>query len=357
MSEHAASRESQVVLGCTLPMTADVERISLAHGEGGRLSRKLIQERILPKLRPHDGVTFDDAAVLSLPSHQLAFCTDSFVVWPLFFPGGDIGRLAVCGTVNDLVVRGATPLYLSLALILEEGFPLATLDKILESVVSAAKECGVTVVAGDTKVVPRGAADGIFICTSGVGAIVEPSPPGPAMLRSGDVLLVSNSIGRHGVAILAAREDLAFDPAPRSDCTPLVAPVQALRDAGIEVRAMRDATRGGVAAVLHEWAAESNRTLEVDEQRMPVAAEVRAACELLGLDPLHLANEGAMLVAVPASFAAAARNVLRSVAESSQAEIIGQVADRTNHPVLVRRSLGRVQPLDDPQGAPMPRIC
>jgi len=338
-------------------MSADEERISLAHGEGGRLSRKLIQERILPKLRPRSGVSFEDAAVLPLPSHQLAFCTDCFVVWPLFFPGGDIGRLAVFGTVNDLVVRGAKPLYLSLAFVIEEGFPLATLDKILDSVAAAAQECGVSVVAGDTKVVPRGAADGLFVCTSGVGAMVEPAPPGPTMLQTGDVLLVSNSIGRHGIAILAAREDLEFDPQPRTDCAPLLGPVQALRDAGIEVRAMRDATRGGVAAVLQEWAAESNRTLVVDEQRLPITAEVRAACELLGLAPLHLANEGAMLVAVPAAFAAAAQNALRSVSESSHAEIIGQVSDRANHPVLVRRSLGSAQPLDDPQGAPLPRIC
>jgi hydrogenase expression/formation protein HypE len=338
-------------------MTADVERICLAHGEGGRLSRKLIQERILPKLRPHGAMSFDDAAVLPRPANQLAFSTDSFVVWPLFFPGGDIGRLAICGTVNDLVVRGATPLYISLALIIEEGFPLATLDEILESVAAAAQECGVIVVAGDTKVVPRGAADGLFICTSGVGAMVEPAPLGPGKLQPGHALLVSNFIGRHGVAILAAREDLEFDPPPRSDCAPLLRSAGALRDAGIEVLAMRDATRGGVAAVLHEWAAESKRTLYVDEQALPVTVEVRAACELLGLDPLHLANEGAMLVAVPDSSAEAARNALRAVAESCGAEIIGRVMDRTNHPVLVRRALGREQPLDDPQGAPLPRIC
>lgn len=357
MSKHVASPSSQFAQGCTPPMTADTERICLAHGEGGRLSRKLIQERILPKLRPHSGVDFDDAAVLSLPSNQLAFCTDCFVVLPLFFPGGDIGRLAICGTVNDLAVRGATPLYLSLALIIEEGFPLAMLDAILDSVAAAAQECRVTVVAGDTKVVPRGAADGLFICTSGVGSMAEPAPQGLGQLQPGDALLVSNFIGRHGIAILAAREELEFDPPPRSDCAPLLSPVQALRDAGIEVRAMRDATRGGVAAVLHEWAAESNRTLFVDEQHLPVTADVRAACELLGFDPLHLANEGAMLVAVPDSSADAARNALRAVAESSGAEIIGRVMDRTNHPVLVRRALGREQPLDDPQGAPLPRIC
>lgn len=357
MDKHDSSLPRQFFAGCTLPMPADAERIGLAHGEGGRLSRKLIQERILPKLRPHSGVHFEDAAVLSLPSSQLAFCTDSFVVLPLFFPGGDIGRLAICGAVNDLIVRGATPHSISLALIIEEGFPLAMLDMILDSVAAAAKECRVTVVAGDTKVVPRGAVDGLFICTSGVGAMAEPAPAGPTQLQSGDALLVSNSVGRHGVAILAAREDLRFDPPPRSDCGPLLNPVQALRDAGIEIRAMRDATRGGVAAVLHEWAAESNRTLYVDEQLLPVTAEVRAACELLGLDPLHLANEGAMVVAVPGPSAAAARNALRSVRESSSAELIGHVLERSNHAVLVRRTLGREQPLDDPQGAPLPRIC
>jgi hydrogenase expression/formation protein HypE len=331
--------------------------VTLAHGEGGRLSRRLLQEVILPRLGKRETVSLDDAARLPPLAAQPVFTTDSFVVSPLFFPGGDIGTLAVYGTVNDLVVAGAQPKWLSLALILEEGLPLAVLERVLNSVAGAAKRCGVAVVTGDTKVVPRGAADQLFINTAGLGELLEPAPDGPSAIRSGDELLVSGPIGRHGIAVLAAREQLGFDPPPVSDCGPLLSAANALRTAGIPVRAMRDATRGGLAAVLHEWAAASGCTLSVEESHVPVADDVRGACEVLGLDPLHVACEGTMVIAVPPGWSDAAAVALRQCLESRAAAQIGRAIQRTIAPVTVRRLLGRVQPLEDPAGRLLPRIC
>lgn len=347
---------SQRGIQCAVPVADSTERIVLAHGEGGRLLRRFLRERIAPRFAPDAPWRFDDAATLSDLRGPLAFATDSFVVSPLFFPGGDIGRLAVHGTVNDLAVRGAIPRYLSLAMILEEGLPLATLDAILDSVAAAARECAVRIVAGDTKVVPRGAADGVFLNTAGVGELVDPVPPGPIALRPGDQILVSGPVGRHGIAILAAREHLAFDPPPTSDCASLLPAVNAIRH--LAPSALRDATRGGVAAVLHEWAEESGLGITLEEARVPVSAEVRGACELLGIDPLHIANEGTMVVAMPAERAQAARDALHQLALCQQAEILGEVrSSRGVNAVTIRRGLGREQPLDDPQGAPLPRIC
>jgi hydrogenase expression/formation protein HypE len=331
--------------------------ITLAHGEGGRLSRRLLQDVILPRLGSSKIAPLDDAMRLPALAGCPLFTTDSFVVSPLVFPGGDIGTLAVYGTVNDLVVAGARPLWLSLALIVEEGLPLETLGRVLSSVAAAADRCGVQVVTGDTKVVPRGAADRLFINTAGLGEHLEPAPDGPAAIRPGDELLVSGPIGRHGIAVLAAREQLGFDPPPVSDCGPLLGAVAALRAASIPVRAMRDATRGGLAAVLHEWAASSGCTLAIEESHIPVTDDVRGACELLGLDPLHVACEGTMAIAVPTGCGNAAAEALRERPDSHAAAHIGRAIERTVAPVTVRRLLGRLQPLDDPVGRLLPRIC
>jgi hydrogenase expression/formation protein HypE len=287
----------------------------------------------------------------------MVFTTDSYVVSPLEFPGGDIGKLCIFGTVNDLAVSGAHPLWISLSLIMEEGLDLATLDQVLASIAAASHEAGVTVVTGDTKVVPRGAADGMFINTAGVGSLLMPPVPGPAELRCGDALIVSGPIGRHGMAVMTAREQLNLWPSPTSDCASLVPGVKALRQAEVPVIAMRDATRGGVAAVLHEWAESCGLTLAIEEASVPVTPDVRGACELLGLDPLHVANEGTMLVAVRAAHAPRAVEVLRSVPLHQQAAIVGCIQSREVSPVLVRRGLGRLMPLDEPLGAPLPRIC
>lgn len=344
-------------LNCPVPDATAAERITLAHGEGGRLMRQLVRDRIMQPLRNEFLQPAGDAAVLPACRGQLAVTTDSFVVSPLFFPGGDIGSLAVYGTVNDLAVAGARPLWISLALILEEGLELEMLQRVLEGVAAAAGRVGVQVVTGDTKVVPRGAADKLFINTTGVGEIVGTPPAGPASLAVGDELLVTGPIGQHGMAVMVERESLAFEPAPVSDSAPLVEAVEALRRARLPVRALRDATRGGLAAILHEWAEISGKTLVVEETLLPVTEEVRGACELLGLDPIHVANEGTMVAAVPASFAAKAVHAWTGVAGASRATAIGKVEARGLAPVVVKRTTGSVVPLDEPVGAPLPRIC
>lgn len=342
---------------CPAPAVPDGQRITLAHGEGGRLTRRLIDEHILRVLRNDLLSPLGDSAALPRPAGAMAFTTDSFVVSPLFFPGGDIGSLSVFGTVNDLAVAGARPLWLSVSLIIEEGLPLEVLLKVLESIAAAARRADIQVVAGDTKVVPRGAADGLFINTSGIGELATPVPPGPASLMPGDELIVTGPIGRHGVAILAVRENLGFDPAPESDCAPLFPAADALRQGAVPVRCMRDATRGGVATVLHEWASAAGQTLTIREQSLPISAEVRGVCELLGLDPLHIACEGTMVVATPAGFSENALALLRRVPGMQSAARIGEVGPRGIAPVTIRRTLGAEQPLDDPVGAPLPRIC
>jgi hydrogenase expression/formation protein HypE len=344
-------------LNCPTPAATATDRITLAQGEGGLPMRKLVRDMIMPPLHNEFLLPVGDAAVLPACRGRLALTTDSFVVSPLFFPGGDIGSLAVYGTVNDLAVAGARPLWISLAMIVEEGLELKVLQRVLQSVGVSAARVGVQVVTGDTKVVPHGVADKLFINTTGVGEIVGTPPMGPARLAEGDELIVTGPIGQHGMAVMVAREALAFEPAPTSDSAPLVEAVEALRRAHIPVRSLRDATRGGLAAVLHEWAEASGKTLVVQEASLPVTDEVRGACELLGLDPIHVANEGAMLAAVPAGFAARALHALAGVAETSQATAIGKVESHGLAPVVVQRVSGSVVPLDEPVGAPLPRIC
>lgn len=344
--------------GCPLPARDDASsRVTLAHGEGGRAARRLIRERILSRFDAPELAELGDAAVLPPLGGRPVLTTDAFVVSPLFFPGGDIGRLAVFGTVNDLAVAGALPRWLSCSLILEEGLPVDVLDRVLDSAAAAAREAGVAIVTGDTKVVPRGAADGLFVQTAGLGEAVDPLPRGPKALRPGDRLLVTGPIGRHGAAVMCAREELGLDPPPRSDCAPLTPAVDALRAAGLVPRALRDATRGGVAAVLHEWAEASGLSLTLDERAIPVGPDVRGVCELLGLDPLFLANEGTMVVAVDAAEVERALAALRGTAVAQGAAVVGEVAPRRVAPVCVRRALGRDVPLDEPAGAPLPRIC
>lgn len=358
MSEREPIRGSAAEgLACPVLNDGAGERITLAHGEGGRAMRRLIADFIRPRLGVAAPQTLEDAVVLPAIVGPPVLTTDGFVVSPWKFPGGNIGCLAVYGAVNDLAVRGAEPIALTLALILEEGLPLTVLGEVLDSAASAARRCGVRVVAGDTKVTPRGATDGIFIVTTALGRLVEPSPGGAGLIRPGDRLLVSGPIGRHGVAVLAAREQLGFCPEPLSDCGPLLPAMNALRAALAIPRAVRDATRGGVAAVLHEWAADCGHTLAIDERQIPVSSEVRGVCELLGLEPLHLANEGTMVLAVPPEDCDAVLQNLREQPGMEKAALIGEVRPRDVVPVVVRRALGREQPLIEPVGAPLPRIC
>lgn len=341
---------------CPLPQSTDAERITLAYGEGGRLSRRLIQDRILARFGNGALNKLGDAAIIG-PSQQLAFTTDSYTVTPLFFPGGDIGRLAVLGTVNDLAVSGAVPRWLSLALIIEEGLPWSILDRVLDSLQTAARETHIEVVTGDTKVVPRGAVDQLFINTAGIGEFVTPPPLGPVRLQVDDVIIVSGPIGQHGAAVLCARDQLDFAPLPVSDCGSLIAPLVALQEAGLTPRAVRDATRGGVAAVLHEWAAAAKLGITIDEHAIPISPAVRAVSELLGLDPLFLACEGTFVAAIPADQVHASLTILHRHVVSQLATVIGRMTPPRIAPVCVTRSTGRLVPLDEPAGQPLPRIC
>jgi hydrogenase expression/formation protein HypE len=351
---------------CPVPDRFTGDRVTLAHGEGGRCMRQWIERRVAPLFRAVDAGSLDeqspvdpvldDSALVQTEGSALRMTTDAYVVSPRWFPGGDLGALSIHGTVNDLAVGGARPRWISLSMILEEGIALSEVEALLGSAAEAARASGVRVVTGDTKVVPRGAADGMYVSTAGVGEVVW-SLPGCDRLEAGDALLVSGPVGCHGLAVLAAREQLQLDPSPRSDVRSLWPAVERLWRAGMPVRAMRDATRGGVAAVLHEWAAASQTTLRVQAREVPTTAEVRGACELLGLDPLHMACEGAMVVAVPRAAAAQAMAVLREVAGSERATIIGEVTAGGGEPVLVRRALAAWLPLDEPQGMPLPRIC
>lgn len=348
--------ETGYSLNCPVPRDGG-SRVTLNYGEGGRLTRRLIRERILARFDHSELQSLPDAAHLTIPGRRLAFCTDSHVVTPLFFPGGDIGRLAVYGTVNDLAVSGARPLWMSLAMILEEGLLWTTLDSVLDSIQSAARECGIQIVTGDTKVVPRGAVDGLFLTTSGIGEVLDPTPVGPGSLQAGDLIVCSGPVGRHGIAVLSARNDFGFTPAPMSDCAPLCRPLNALQEAGIAAVTMRDATRGGLTSVLHEWAEASGLTMRFHETRVRIDSDVRAVCELLGLEPWHLANEGTCLAAFRPENVECALTIFRRHEQTSEACVIGEVVGKQIVPVVITRASGREMPLDEPAGAPLPRIC
>ncbi len=342
---------------CPLPESIPEDYVLLVHGEGGRASRQFLERMIHSRFSNDILAQRGDAAVLSAQSGRLAFTTDSFVVEPYFFPGGDIGKLAVCGTLNDLVVAGARPLWMSLSLILEEGFRLRDLATILDSVRFWSEQAKVQVVCGDTKVVPKGKADGIFINTSAIGVVEKNEVSGAAHLAAGDAILVSGPIGCHGMAIMAARHAGLVETKIESDCGLLGPAVLALQNKAIKVRAMRDATRGGVAAVLHEWAQASGLSIRVEEAKVPVRDDVRGMAELLGLDPLFVANEGTMLIAVPGSEEEAALGILKGVDISRESRTIGYVTSQQRAAVSVIRGLGRQIALDEPNGALLPRIC
>ncbi len=353
MNDDNTSRNPQ----CPAVGIAKSDCVMLSHGEGGLMMRRLIRERILSQLPALSSVPVDSADVGRIDG-SIAITTDSYVVSPLFFPGGDIGSMAVYGTVNDLAVSGAQPLWLTLSLIMEEGLPLSILDRVIQSVAEAAKVCGVKVVAGDTKVVPRGAADGLFLNTSGIGRILHPAPAGPAHLQLGDMLIASGPIGRHGIAVLSARENLGFTPSPQSDSASVHQATAALQASlGGDLRAMRDATRGGVSSVMHEWAEASGLTMKLDESSLPVPPDVRGVCELLGLDPLYVANEGTFIAAVAGRSVLRALTVLQSFPQTAAAAIIGEVKERTISPVVIQRLLGSLLAVDEPAGSPFPRIC
>ena len=342
-------------LQCPVPLRA--ETVQMAHGGGGRIMRDLIESLLLPAFANPALEARHDAALLDLGGTELAFTTDSFVVTPLRFPGGDIGELAVYGTVNDLACCGARPRYLSCALILEEGLALAGLADLVGSMRRAAERCGVVIVTGDTKVVDRGRGDGLYINTAGIGLVPDRRRLGPGRVRAGDAILVSGDLGRHGVAVRTVREGLAFESPVVSDCAPVHLLAEGLWDAGIDLHCLRDPTRGGLGAVLNEIALDSGLALEVRERDIPVAAGVAAACELLGLDPLYVACEGRLVAWLPEAQAGAALAALRGLPGGEGAAVIGRVLPAGPVPVVLRTVLGTERVLDLPTGEQLPRIC
>jgi hydrogenase expression/formation protein HypE len=335
----------------------DNSKILLDHGGGGRLSHDLISAMMLPAFDNPILARMDDGARFELDGRHFAFSTDGFVVDPLFFPGGDIGSLAIHGTVNDIAMCGAAPLYLSAGLIIEEGFPAADLEKIMKSMGLAAQTAGVRVVTGDTKVVPRGAADKLFIHTSGIGVIPEGVHVGAHQARPGDRIILSGTIADHGMTILAQRQSLGFDGPLASDSAPLNHMVQAMLAASKEIHVLRDPTRGGVGAALNEIALSSTIGIRIIEKRIPVQKSVRALCEILGFDPLYVANEGKLLAFAPPDQAAAVLAAIRTNPLGRDAVIIGEVVD--DHPgiVVLETLIGGERIIDMPLGEQLPRIC
>jgi hydrogenase expression/formation protein HypE len=329
--------------------------ITMAHGAGGESMRRLLADEIAVLYDGH--ADLDDAAIVP-GGPRLAVTTDSFVISPLTFPGGDVGKLAAAGTINDLCMRGATPLYMTVGLILEEGLPMATLRLALSSLRATCDEAAVAVIAGDTKVVQRGKGDGLFVNTTGVGMVGAPQPPSSCSAVPGDRVLVSGYLGDHGVAVLAAREDLPLRTEIASDCAPLHGLVAALISAvGSDVHVLRDPTRGGLASALNEIAADSAVGIMLEEEAVPVRPQVRGVCEILGLDPLCMANEGKLIACVAPSGAAAALEALRSHPLGQDAAIVGEVIDSATPRVQVTTGLGTGRVLSMPAGELLPRIC
>ena len=344
---------------CPVPLPAQ-DQVLLGHGSGGKLTAELIRDIFLPAFRNPILARLDDQAVVSVNGLRLAFTTDSFVVKPLIFPGGDIGSLAVHGTVNDLAMGGAQPLFLSAAFIIEEGLPLATLRQVAASLHQAAAAAGVEVVTGDTKVVEKGSGDGLFINTSGVGLVPEGVQLSADQARAGDRVLLSGPLGEHGIAILAKREGLEFESPVESDSAPLhtlVASLLAARPGPQSIRCLRDPTRGGLSSALNEIAAQSRVGMEIDERAIPVCEEVKGACELLGLDPLYVANEGKLIAIVEAAAAEPLLGAMRNHPLGRQAQIIGTVNDSSAGLVTMRTLFGTTRIVDMLAGDQLPRIC
>jgi hydrogenase expression/formation protein HypE len=348
--------ESGPAFVCPIPIE-QYPNVLLAHGGGGKLTHQLLEKIFLPAFGNAMLGARHDGAVFELPANKLAFTTDSYVVHPLFFPGGDIGTLAVNGTINDLAMCGARPLYLSAGFILEEGLPMETLWRVVQSMALAAKDAGVQLVTGDTKVVDRGKGDGIFINTAGIGVVESPRAISPAGVKPGDSILLSGDIGRHGIAIMAVREGLEFESAIMSDCAALAGIVLDMLAAGIDVHCLRDLTRGGLASALVEIAEASSLHLEIDEASIPVLEDVRGACEILGFDPLYVANEGRFVSFVPGREADRALARMRAHPLGHQACIIGTVVEDTPGLVTMRSSIGATRVVDTLSGEQLPRIC
>ena len=330
--------------------------VSLAHGAGGKQTSELI-DQVFKAHFANPELTSDDAAVLKLKEGKIAFTTDGFIVSPSEFPGGNIGKLSICGTVNDLSCMGAKPLYLSCAFVIEEGFPMEKLEAIAAAMEKTANEAGVKIVAGDTKVAGKGQVDGIFITTTGMGEIEEGVTVGGELAKPGDAIIVTGDIGRHGCTILLEREDFGIDADVTSDCAPLWGNVKAVMDATHELHVIRDATRGGVGTVLYEIAGQSQVGIRLDASKIPVAPEVRGVCGMLGLEPLYLACEGRLVIMAPKEQAQTIVDALKACPYSKNAAIIGEVTEEQPGKVVMLTEIGTQALLPQPGGELLPRIC
>jgi hydrogenase expression/formation protein HypE len=350
------SSESSFSLSCPFPIQ-NYPNVLMAHGGGGKLMHQLIGKMIVPAFSNPLLENQHDASVFTIGDQRLAFTTDSYVVRPMFFPGGDLGSLAVHGTINDLAMAGARPLYLSAALIIEEGLPMETLWKILSSMQKAAQKSGVQIITGDTKVVDKGKGDGLFVNTAGVGVVEHNLAIRPQSVRPGDAILVNGDLGRHGMAIMSAREGLEFESNIESDSAPLAEGVLAMIQAGIEVRCLRDCTRGGLTSVLNEISESAGLTIHIEEKLVPVREDVRAACEILGLDPLQVACEGRFAAFVPAEQVSETLKTLNASGIGGGACQIGVVTGERRAKVILTSRIGAQRILDMPSGEQLPRIC
>lgn len=351
-----AKKIDDFTMACPVPIS-DYPHVLLAHGGGGKLMHQLIEKMFKAAFNSGELNKGHDSAVMKISQDRIAFTTDSYVVNPLFFPGGDIGKLAVNGTVNDLAMSGACPKYLSLSFILEEGLPLETLWRVVQSIRQAAGEAKVEIVTGDTKVVDRGKGDGIFINTSGIGVLEHELTIAPQNVRTGDVILLNGDLARHGMAIMAVREGLEFESSIESDCAPLADLVGALLNGGVEVHCLRDLTRGGLASALNEIAETSKQSIFIDESLIPVREDVASACEILGLDPLYVANEGRLIAFVRPADQDNALRIMRGHPLGRDARVVGQVDNKASVPVMIKSKIGARRILDMLSGEQLPRIC
>ncbi|MGO9359521.1 MAG: hydrogenase expression/formation protein HypE [Xanthobacteraceae bacterium] len=346
--------QTPIDLGCPIGPAAG-DRIELAHGGGGLMTHRLIEDLFRPAFAQSPDDLTHDGAILDIAGTRLAFTTDSYVVRPLFFPGGDIGSLAVNGTVNDLAMCGAQPLYLSVGLIIEDGFAMGDLRRVVASIREAAVAAGVRIVTGDTKVVEHGKGDGLYVNTSGVGLLLTPQPILPQRVQPGDVVILSGDIGRHGIAVMAIREGLGFETTISSDCAALAAPVYELLSSGIDVHCLRDLTRGGLATALIEIAEAGKVVIRLEDSVIPVSNPVRGACEILGLDPLYVANEGRFVAFVPMESAGRAVAILQR--HGKDATVIGRVEALASCGEVQLQTIGGSRSLDMLTGEQLPRIC
>jgi len=348
--------QSDFSISCPIPIST-YPKVLFAHGGGGKLMHQLIEKMFKSTFASSDTNHNHDAAVLNIPSSKIAFTTDSYVIHPLFFPGGDIGKLAVYGTVNDLAMSGARPVYMSMSFIIEEGLDMETLWEIVQSIQQTSKEVSIQIVTGDTKVVDKGKGDGIFINTAGVGVVEHHQPIRPSEIQKDDFIILNGDIARHGMAVMAVREGLEFESSIESDAASLASLVMELLSENIEIHCMRDLTRGGLASALNEIAMAKNMRMQIEEARIPIREDVASACEILGLDPLYVANEGRFISFIPPKHRDSALKIMHSHPLGREACVIGQVIGGSSPLVTLKTKIGIERIVDMLSGEQLPRIC